>query len=249
MFYKRLVVAMQRLYCLSAVAKDDVHWGYDKETGPNNWHCLSPDFKLCASGRKQSPIDIITTRSKKADLPILDFQYNPIPLVIENNGHSIQIITKNAGALVIGDETYKLLQFHAHAPSEEAIDGKRSDMVIHLVHQNAHGQLGVVACLLEVGDTANPLIDTIWEVMPQTQGQPQQHDIQIDIKQLLPTEKEYFTFTGSLTTPPCSEGVKWIVLKQLVSISAAQLEKFKALYPCNARPLQPENNRKILSSN
>ncbi len=251
MFYKKLALAVQKLYRLQVVANDSktgiVHWSYDEETGPHQWHCLTSEFEVCGNGKRQTPIDITT--SIKADLPPLKFDYRPIPLVIENNGHTIQVTADTGGVLKVGENSYQLLQFHSHTPSENAINGKRFDMVIHFVHQNIHGQLAVVSTLLEVGSTTNSAIDTLWKFMPQTPGEPQQHDIQIDINQLLPKEREYFTFEGSLTTPPCTEGVKWILLKQPLSISAAQLAQYRALYPENARPLQPLNGREILSSN
>jgi len=147
-----------------------------------------------------------------------------------------------AGNLKIGEQVYQLLQFHTHSPSEGAVNGKRADMIVHLVHKSAQGELAVVAVFLEKGDTANPLIETLWNVMPKTPGKPQQHDIQIDIKQLLPASKHYYSLTGSLTTPP------WI-LKQPVSISAEQLTQYQTVYSHNARPLQPLNDRQVLSSN
>jgi len=224
------------------------HWSYEGNTGPAHWNHVSPDYALCATGKKQSPINI--TNSEKADLPALEFNYKPIPLAIQNNGHSIKMPADTAGTLTIGKDTYKLLQFHTHSPSEMTIDGKPADMVIHMVHQNTKGELAVVAIHFKVGDTANPVIEQLWKVMPKTAGKVQSHDkVQIDVNQLLPTDQNYYAFEGSLTTPPCSEGVRWMVLKQKVSISAEQLAQHKALYPNNVRPVQALNGRKILSSN
>jgi carbonic anhydrase len=229
------------------ISHGSAHWSYDGDTGPAHWGQLSEEYALCANGKQQSPIDI--TNSIKADLPPLVFNYNPISLTIENNGHTIKMKADKAGSLKIGENTYQLLQFHTHAPSESAINGKRADMVIHLVHQNAQSELAVVAVFFDTGEMANPLIGTLWNVMPKTQGKPQHHEVQIDINQLLPKEKDYYTFNGSLTTPPCSEGVKWVVLKQTVSISAEQLAQYQAVYTGNARPLQALNDRKVSSSN
>jgi carbonic anhydrase len=243
MFYSKLISITQRLCCLPIVAD----WGYKGKTGAAYWDCLSEDNALCGSGKQQAPIDI--TESIKAELPPLEFNYSPIPLFIENNGHSIQITADKAGSLKIGDNAFQLLQFHSHTPSEEAINGIRADMVIHLVHQNIQGQLAVVAVLLNVGDTPNPLIETLKVVgLPKILGKPLQHATQIDINQLLPKDKSYYTFEGSLTTPPCTEGVKWIILKQQQSISAEQLALYHALHPENARPLQQLNGRKVFSS-
>ncbi|RKZ41473.1 MAG: carbonate dehydratase [Gammaproteobacteria bacterium] len=221
-------------------------WSYEGKTGPQYWDCLSEEYALCGSGQQQAPIDI--TESIKADLPPLEFNYSPMGLIIENNGHSVQITADKGGFLKIGDNAYQLLQFHSHTPSEEAFKGKRADMVIHFVHQNIQGQLAVVALLLNVTETPNPVIETLVQAMPKTPGQPQEHDVQIDINQLLPKDKNYYTFEGSLTTPPCSEGVKWIILRQPISISAAQLSLYHTVHPQNARPLQPLNDRKVFSS-
>ncbi|MCK5524058.1 MAG: carbonic anhydrase family protein [Thiomargarita sp.] len=228
-------------------SNDTPHWSYKGDTGPAHWGSLSEEYALCGNGKQQSPIDIVN--SVKTDLPPLEFNYNPIGLTIENNGHTIKITTDKVGSLTIGENTYQLLQFHTHAPSEGAINGKRADMVIHMVHQNAQEKLAVVSVYLEKGETANPLIDALWKVMPKTPGEPQQHDVQIDVNQLLPEDKNYYTFEGSLTTPPCTEGVKWIILKQTMSISAEQLVQYQAVYPENVRPLQPLNDSEVFSSN
>jgi len=250
------VLGLQMSTCLadqdqkSHGTNNTLHWSYEGETGVTHWSSLAKEYALCGTGKRQSPIDI--TNSITTDFPPLEFNYNPIPLIIENNGHTIKMMADKAGSLTIGDDTYQLLQFHTHAPSEGAINGKRADMVIHMVHKKAQEklELAVVAVYLETGKTANPLIDTLWKVMPTKSGKPQHHDdIEIDINQLLPQDKNYFTFNGSITVPPCFEGVKWIILKQPVSISADQLAQFHAVYPKNARPLQPLNGRKVFSSN
>jgi carbonic anhydrase len=232
-----------------AKAKASHHavWSYEGKTGPAHWGSLSEEYALCSAGKQQSPIDI--SKSTKADLPPLEFHYNPTSLVVMNNGHTIEVGADKASTLKIGDESYHLLQFHTHTPSEGAINGKRADMVIHFVHINDQKKLAVVGVYLEKGKTANPLIEKVWKVMPKTLGKFQHHDIQIDANQLLPQDKNYYTFTGSLTTPPCSEGVKWMILKQPVSISAEQLALYQAVYPHNARPLQALNDREVLSSN
>lgn len=225
-------------------------WSYEGETGVAHWSSLAEEYALCGNGKRQSPIDI--TNSITKNLLPLEFNYSPIPLTIQNNGHTIKMMADKAGSLTIGDDTYPLRQFHTHTPSEGAINGKRADMVIHMVHKKAQEklELAVVSVYLEIGKTANPLIETLWKVMPTKSGKPQHHDeIEIDINQLLPQDKNYFTFNGSITVPPCFEGVKWIILKQPVSISAEQLAQFHAVYPKNARPLQPLNDRKVFSSN
>ena len=250
MLLKQLAVTIITMTVLSwqiNCHSSETHWGYEGETGPDNWGNLKAKYALCANGKQQSPIDIMN--SVKAALPKLGFNYNSVSLAIKNNGHTIKMPVDKAGTLEVGDNSYKLLQFHTHTPSEGAINGERFDMVVHLVHKNAQGNLAVVAVLLKKGATANPLLASLWKVMPKTVGEAQHYvNVQMDIEQLLPKDKSYYTYTGSLTTPPCSEGVKWIVLKQPMSISAEQLAQYQAVYPHNARPLQPQNNRKILSS-
>ncbi|MBE9563445.1 MAG: carbonic anhydrase family protein, partial [Proteobacteria bacterium] len=225
----------------------DAHWGYSGDTGPKHWGSLSEKYSACDSGKQHSPIDIAT--STKADLPPLQFNYSSFPLAIINNGHTIGIETKGAGSLTIGNDSYNILGFHSHSPTEGAIDGKHADMVMHLVHKSEAGKIAVVAVYFNKGE-ANPLITTLWNVMPKQVGEVQHHnDIKIDIKQILPEDSNYYTYAGSFTTPPCTEGVKWIVLKQQVTISAEQLAQYNALYSDNVRPVQPLNERKVLSSN
>ena len=222
------------------------HWNYQEgNTGPTHWGELSSEYATCKVGQHQSPIDI--TQGVKTQLPPLNFHYQPTPLEIENNGHSIKI-NAPAGTLKIGEDTYSLQQLHFHTPAEEAINGKRAAIVAHLVHQDAQKHLAVVAVMMNEG-AENPLIEAAWKVLPKKPGTPQKHPTQIDVNQLLPQGKEYYTYEGSLTTPPCTEGVKWVVLKEPMTLSAKQLEEFKKIYPHNARPLQPLNDRKVLSSN
>ena len=258
MIYKKLALAvtvtlgLQTGFCFAAESHNThshpTHWGYE-DNAANHWGHLAEEYATCAAGKLQSPIDIISADAEKADLPVLEFDYKEIGLNIQNNGHTIKINGNEAGTLKIGDDIYSLLQFHSHAPSEGAIDGKRADMVIHLVHQNSDKELAVVAIYLEAKVAANSLIETLWKVMPTTAGEPQQHELKIDLNQLLPADKNYYTFAGSLTTPPCTEGVRWVVLKQAVSISTEQLSQYHSLYSGNDRPLQDLNERKVQSSN
>jgi carbonic anhydrase len=221
------------------------HWSYSDS---DHWGQVSEKYATCGQGKEQSPIDI--TDSVPSKLPPLEFNYQPIPLVIENNGHTIKVNTDQGhGSLKIGGDTYNLLQFHVHTPSEEAINGKKADMVTHLVHQNATGQLAVVAVLFEKGKESNAAVAALEQVMPKEESPPQKHEeIQVNPADLLPKNHSYFTYQGSLTTPPCSEGVKWIVLKTPVSMTEKELSLMQAVYSGNARPLQPLNGRKVLSS-
>ncbi|HHB91709.1 MAG TPA: carbonic anhydrase family protein [Thioploca sp.] len=250
MLYKTIATLTLTFAALqvSAGSGHDSHWSYTDNTGPTHWGSLSTEYITCDSGQQQSPIDI--TNSIKTDLPKLQFNYQQFPLTIINNGHTIAIKTKNvAGSLTVGDQSYKIIGFHSHSPSEGAINGKHADMVMHLVHKSDAGKIAVVAVYFNKGE-ANPLITTLWDMIPKKINEVEHHsDIQIDITKMLPADTNYYTYDGSFTTPPCTEGVKWIVLKQAMTISTAQLEQYKKLYSNNVRPLQPLNGRKISSSN
>jgi carbonic anhydrase len=197
-------------------------------------------------GHAQSPINI--TGTKKTDLPPLIFGYNAVPLNIINNGHTIQVNYPPGSSLIVGDKTYTLQQFHFHHPSEEHFNGQAYDMEAHLVHVDAEGHLAVVAVLLQTSN-ANRFIGTIWQNIPEEQEKGLEvPGVVLKVKDLLPADHGYYTFAGSLTTPPCSEGVTWFVLKHLVSFSASQLAEFARLYPRDARPIEPRNGREILET-
>jgi carbonic anhydrase len=222
------------------------HWGYQGKNGPQNWGKLDPKYGNCSAGHSQSPINI--TGAKKSDLPALVFDYNAVPLNIINNGHTIQVNYAPGSSLKVGDKTYTLQQFHFHHPSEEHVNGHGYDMVAHLVHADAEGHLAVVAVLLQTGD-ANSFISTVWKNIPKEEEKPfDVPGVTLNVKDLLPDDHGYYTFTGSLTTPPCSEGVTWFVLKHPVSLSASQLAEFAKLYPRDARPIEPRNGREILET-
>jgi len=224
------------------------HWSYQGQTGPNTWGDLSQEYTTCKLGKHQSPIHIET--ATPSPLPKLTFDYQPIPLTIENNGHTIKIDAEKVGTLTLGETPYQLKQIHFHTPAEEIIQKQQFDMVAHLVHQNSEGKLAVVAALFNKGSTPHPLIATLWDVLPLKMSPAQTHaQLKIDLTQLLPEDKNYYTYEGSLTTPPCAEGVKWLILKQPQTISSEQLTTYQALYPHSARPVQPLNDRTVFSSN
>jgi len=222
------------------------HWSYSGAEGPDHWGDLEPEYATCKTGRQQSPIDI--RNAKKSDLPAIQFDYYPAPLHIINNGHTIQVNYPPGSFITIGGKRYQLIQFHFHRPSEETIDGKHSEMVIHLVHADAAGKLAVVAVLLNPG-AGNGLIETLWAHAPQHPGPEEKLDtVQVNAADLLPSAHGYYSFAGSLTTPPCSEDVSWFVLKAPLSISKEQAAAFARLYEHNARPIQPLNDRVVLES-
>jgi carbonic anhydrase len=223
----------------------DVHWDYEGENGPSAWGRLKPEFNLCAIGKRQSPIHIEDGSTLQGPAEVLRFDYTPSNATVVNNGHTIQVDVQGENSITVRGSNYRLLQFHFHTPSEEQVNFKRSAMVAHLVHRNAEGQLAVVAVLLEPG-VANAAIDKVWTYMPLDSGdRVRMPPGLLNLNELLPTDQRYYQFMGSLTTPPCSEGVLWMVLKQPMTIGASQYKLFTQLYPNNARPVQPVNGRVV----
>lgn len=221
----------------------DAHWSYTGKDGAANWHRLSKDYATCATGKRQSPIDIRDW--VRVELAGLKFSYRPSPLRIVNNGHTIQVKYAPGSTITVGEKTYELKQFHFHHPAEERVNGRAFDMVAHLVHQSKEGDLAVVAVLLMAGDE-NPFLKTLWNHLPLDVGLEESlSSVQINVDDLLPKFQGYYTFMGSLTTPPCTEGVRWIVMRTPVQMSRTQIKVFGRLYEMNARPVQSTNGRLI----
>lgn len=223
-----------------------VHWSYEGGAGPGAWAKLNPEFARCATGTRQSPIDI--RDGIKVQLDPVEFDYKPTPFRVVDNGHTVQVNVDPGNTIAVLGRRYELVQFHFHRPSEERINGKRFDMVVHLVHKDESGRLAVVAVLLEQG-SAQPVVQTVWNNLPLEKGEEQAARTPIDLNRLLPEQRGYYTYMGSLTTPPCSEGVLWMVMKQPVGIASEQIDIFSRLYPMNARPVQPTSGRMIKESN
>jgi carbonic anhydrase len=222
------------------------HWGYSGHEGPENWGKLDPAYAACAVGKRQSPIDI--KGAIISELTALKFDYNSVPLSIIDNGHTIQVNYAPGSTLSAGGRTYVLKQFHFHHPSEEHVNGHGFDMVAHLVHADADGRTAVVAVLFKTGN-ANALINQLWNNIPAEKNKAVDvSGTTVNARDLLPSDLGYFTFSGSLTTPPCSEDVTWFVLKSTASLSPSQLAAFAKLYSNNARPIQPTNRREILET-
>lgn len=231
-----------------ASAEQHHHWSYSGEGGPSHWAQLDARNAACGAGKSQSPVDIRTQSVRRTPLPKLVFNYRAAPLHIIDNGHSIQIDVEPGSSLKVGDDSYELIQFHFHHPSEELIDGKRSEMVAHLVHRNSEGGLAVVAVLLRAGQP-NSTVEALWSHLPrQKEHEADFKDILINPAGLLPMDRSYFTYTGSLTTPPCTEGVRWLVLRSPLTLSKQEIAVFAKLYPNDARPVQKLNGRKVLGT-
>jgi carbonic anhydrase len=222
------------------------HWAYEGEDGPSNWGKLNPAWAQCATGKRQSPIDIHD--GIKVDLEPIQFEYKPVHFKVTDTGHTIQVDLEPGNQFTLTGHVYELLQFHFHRPSEEHVNGRNFQMVVHLVHKGDDGKLAVVALLVDEG-VANSIIQNVWNNLPLEKSDPVVPTGLIDVSQLLPMSREYYTYMGSLTTPPCSEEVLWMVMKQPIKMSTPQINIFARLYPMNARPIQKNEDRIIKESN
>lgn len=220
------------------------HWNYSGATGPEHWAEEDPQFAACGEGKRQSPIDIEHPTVKK--LPPIEFDYQALPLAVTDTGHSFQVnVPAGSGVITAGGERYELVQFHFHRPSEETIGGRHYAMVAHLVHKNAKGEIAVVAVLIHQG-AENAFLKPVFDDFP-ARGKTEQATAGVSINpgDFLPQDRGYYTFDGSLTTPPCTEHVRWFVLKHAVTASPGQIEQFAARYPHDARPTQALNGREV----
>lgn len=243
---KALVMATASASDAPAAPAHGTHWSYDGETGPANWGRINSSWAKCGSGNRQSPIDL--RDGIKVDLEQIAFDYRASGFNVIDNGHTIQVGVGMGNYITVQNRTYELQQFHFHRPAEEKINGRGAEMVIHLVHKDVEGNIAVVAVLLERGP-ANPTVQTVWNNLPLEKQMVVNPVVALDINALLPKKRDYFTFMGSLTTPPCTEGVLWLVMKQPLQVSPAQMALFSRLYPINARPVQASNGRMIKESN
>jgi carbonic anhydrase len=230
----------------AAAAEHAAQWDYAGGGGPQAWGQMKPEFAKCATGTRQSPIDI--RDGIKVGLDAVQFDYKASNFRVIDTGHTVQVNVAAGSSIEVMGRRYELVQFHFHRPSEERVDGRQFDMVVHLVHKDVDGRLAVVAVLLERG-SAQPIVQSVWNNLPLEKGEELAARGTLNLNDLLPTERSYFTYMGSLTTPPCSEGVLWMVMKQPVQISADQIGIFARLYPMNARPIQSAAGRLIKESN
>jgi carbonic anhydrase len=243
-FLRGLVLLAACPLCVrTAYAAEGVHWGYEGEEGPEHWGTLSPENSACSAGSQQSPIDI--RGAIKAEIPDLATEWRRGGTIL-NNGHTIQVKAAG-GTLHRGDKTFDLVQYHFHAPSEHLVDGKNFPMEAHFVHKNAEtGALGVLGVFFVPG-AANPTFASLAAKFPQNAGEETQLD-SVDPKGLLPTSLKYWSYEGSLTTPPCSEIVDWMVAMEPIEVDPADIKKFTGLYSMNARPALSGNRRYVLTS-
>lgn len=261
---QRLILAICFVMCITGCGRakdlpvhtDKVKWGYAAENGPAVWGQLNPEYILCAEGTHQSPIALVNPTP--TELPTILYEYYPATGVdIHHNGHTIEVAYPEGSGIQIDGTHYQLLQFHFHAPSEHTVEGKPFDMEMHLVHESEEGNLAVVGLLIESGHH-HPAFDPVWANLPSTPLETQRiENVTIDLGLMLSPNKQItdeavkafpntYRYNGSLTTPPCSEGVKWIVLTTPVEMSESQIAAFKAIIHGNNRPVQPLNGRELL---
>lgn len=222
------------------------HWTYAGNTGPEHWGELQADFKVCQLGLEQTPIDL--NAAMKGDPGTVALDYKPLPLRIVNNGHTIQVNADGGCSCAIGGTRYELAQFHLHHPSEHLLSGKPFDLECHFVHRASSGALAVVGVFVRPG-ARNAALAPLFDAMPAREGPEVRASGSIDPAALMPRSGGYFRYMGSLTTPPCSEGLTWTVFKEPIEASPDQIRQFAALFPNNARPVQRLNRRFLIETN
>ncbi len=232
----------------SETAHQHPHWSYTGDDSPGNWGKLDAEYTTCGIGHHQSPVNIVQDKvATDSQLPPIEFSYKPSHFSIVDNGHTVMVTPEAGNSITVMGKKYDLIQFHFHHPSEEQFMGRAYEMDAHLVHKSADGQLAVVAVQIDKDDKhALAPLQTIWQYFPQTHDQPvSAGETMLDPAGLLPQDRNYYTYDGSLTTPPCSEGVLWLVLKDKVEATSQQTTVFTDRYPLNARPAQPLGERTI----
>ena len=227
-------------------ANTNAPWDYEGKRGTLTWGRLDPEYAACGHGHEQSPIDIRGARLNKALAPI-EFHYLAGPVTLVNTGHTVQVTPGPGSYIVAGGVRYDLVQFHFHHPGEEAVSGKITDMDIHLVHKSADGKFAVVAIRLseDITTPPNAVLAALWPHLPATAGATEKITDPVNPGGLLPADRGYWTYMGSLSAPPCTEGVRWFIFEQEMTLSRGQLKAFATLYKLNSRPLQDAHGRKI----
>lgn len=223
-------------------------WSYDGENGPEHWDDLDPANAVCANGKEQSPINIVMARVIESEqLKKMEINYTPSDFSLVNNGHTIQANARTMDNIVTArGKEYTLVQFHFHAPSEHQFNGQHFDMELHLVHKDEKDQLAVIAVMMKEG-MSNRVLANVWSALPEEEtAEGVKLSAPVDLMSILPKDQQSFQYRGSLTTPPCSEAVQWIVLGKPIDISKEQIDAFRQIYPNNHRPIQALEDRKVM---
>jgi len=224
-------------------------WSYSGQEGPRYWGDLSPENRQCKAGKNQSPINLKDkTALGTTGLPGLDIYYRDVPLKVVNTGHTIQVNYPLGSYIKLGTERYELLQFHFHTPSEHQKDGFNYPMEVHMVHRDGDGNYAVLGVIFQEGES-NPALNVLLKNLPKKVGKQEIHRrASLNPAKFLPGNTEFYKYSGSLTTPPCSEGVLWMVFKQPIDASAEQIQKLNEVMGNNSRPIQPNYARSLLKS-
>ena len=222
--------------------EDAPQWGYEGKLGPSFWAKLSPRFQLAATGKRQSPIDL--AEMAKTKLPPIKFNYKPCKIRLVYNGHTIEEMEEKGSSITVDGKDYELKQFHFHSPSEHTLHGKHFDMEMHLVHMNDDGEIAVIGVFIQQGD-ANAWFGPVWDYLPSKENKNRNFELNINVEDALPPNRDYTSYSGSLTTPPCTEDVKWMILKRPIELSKRQIDAFRKTIDGNNRPVQPLNKRVV----
>jgi carbonic anhydrase len=219
-------------------------WGYEGADGPANWAALSEDFAACEKGHEQSPIDL-TEKAAVESHKATTIDYKPVTAELVNNGHTVQADVSPGSKIVLDGTSYNLKQFHFHLPSEHTENGEHAAMELHFVHMDKKGKIAVVGVLMEKGSDGKSPFGPLWKKLPAKEGDEAKITEPIDLTAFLPKEHDQYRYEGSLTTPPCTEGVKWTVLEDSVEVSPAEVAAYKKLFPKDSRPVQARNGRDL----
>jgi carbonic anhydrase len=231
------------LCACAAPAAEHPHWGYEGDGGPEHWGMLSEDYATCEAGTEQSPIDLSNAASQ--DLANIEFSYAPSSINILNNGHTVQVNYDEGSYIQVDGVRYDLLQFHFHVPSEHTLEGQSFPAELHLVHRDADGNLAVVGLLLAEGSESAALAP-VWPHLPAQESEVHTADGTVNAADLLPAEQATYRYPGSLTTPPCNEGVSWFVMMEPVELSTEQLQQLTAIIHGSNRPVQDIGERELV---
>lgn len=233
------------------VSARPAHWSYAGTEGPDAWATLSPAYALCKDGKSQSPVNIIRADVKGGANWKFDYKTTSLHIAhnehmddIIDNGHTIQVTVDEGSVFTFGDKSFNLKQFHFHTPSEHTIDGQHTPMEMHLVHQSNDGNLAVVAVMIQEGNKPNENFEKLVANLPNAKGESKHMtDVNLELKVHLPKDNYAYHYIGSLTTPPCSENVQWMVLRDPIYLSSDQVEAFSSRIGPNNRPTQDINDR------
>jgi len=240
-----LLFAVAAMAAGKTAAQTNTPWDYEGKRGALNWGKLDPNFRACSKGREQAPLDIRGAHLNKALQPI-EFHYISGAVKLENDGHTVAVHVDPGSYMVAGGVRYELIQFDFHHPSEEAVKGKFTDMDVQLLHRSNDGRLAIVTVrLIEDVSSSNAVLAMLWPHLPRKAGASEKVQEMVNAAGFLPVDRGYWTYMGSLSTPPCTEGVRWFVFVQELSVSRAQLRAFVALFRMNTRGLQDTHGRRI----